>query len=302
MKKKILVTGATGFLGSHIIEELVKAGHHPIILVRPSSNYFRISHLLNNLTVFVLDHIESLNTLFRDYNIGTIIHTANSYGDNGSFFSVLETNVLLPVKLIEIGQRSGLELFINTDSFFAKKEFEACYMKDYTTSKRILESFLKDSGTKLRIANLRLEHIYGERDSDKKFIPQIIKQLCANESNILLTHGNHLRDFIYISDVVKAYIKVMEYAGSATGFEEYEVGTGSNMSVRDFVEKLAVLLKSRSKLLFGSIPVKPGEIEASVANISKLEQLGWKPLMNVSEAIGNIVKSSTAIQDESIKI
>lgn len=287
---KILLTGANGFLGSEILNELIAEGYSPIILIRKTSNLWRIENLLSNCEVFILDEgMTNLKTVFEENKIKGIIHTATDYGRDQSLINILKVNVLLPIEMIEYGIGNGLETFVNADTFFAKPEFQQSYLSNYTESKRILERLLLTLSEHLNVRNIRLEHIYGERDSEAKFVTTIFNKLINNEPEILLTEGTQKRDFIYVKDAAKAFIKVLKNTTNKKKYCEFQVGNGQSISVRTFVEQMAEITESKSSLKFGALPARTGEIEDSFANTATLNEIGWKPNYSISQAVNNMI-------------
>jgi nucleoside-diphosphate-sugar epimerase len=289
--KHILLTGGNGFLGSFILKKLLEESFVPILLLRENANLWRIKDLLPFCKIYTIPQSgKDYSTLFDLYNIDAIIHTATDYGRNSSLSDLLKTNVLFPIELLENGLKKELKLFINTDSFFAKPEFDQLYLKNYTGSKRILEKLLREFTGEIKIANLRLEHVFGENDSEDKFMTSILKKLLGNESQIELTEGLQKRDFIYAEDVASAYISVLKNLEDLEKYQEFEIGSGISITVRSLIEQMAASTKSTSRLEFGSLPTREGEIKDSYASIKQLEKIGWKPVYKLNSAINNIVK------------
>jgi len=291
--ENILVTGANGFLGSHLLRKLIEKGYKPIAYLRHSSDIRRIESLQGRYVPFITaqNSEREIDELFKSNKIDAILHTATHYGRNSSLSDVINTNVVFPLTLIETGLKHHLKLFINTDTFFGKKEFLLDYLNEYTTSKRIFEGLLPNLASKLKIVNLRMEHIYGENDSESKFVTSILKQLIKGTERILLTEGVQKRDFIYIEDAVNAYISVLQHNDMLKDYNEFEVGTGQSISVKQFVEKIAELSSGEHLLNFGAIAPRNGEIPDSFANIKPLSELGWKVEYDLDTAIKRILKS-----------
>ncbi|PQA90539.1 Nucleoside-diphosphate-sugar epimerase [Chryseobacterium piscicola] len=288
MASNILLTGASGFLGSHILKELLQKKYNVVILKREESNLYRIENL-KNFSVFTLKKdYSNFNELFTHFKIDTIIHLATEYGRNLSFSKVLEANVLLPIKLLEASNKTHLKLFVNTDSFFSKfSDYQ--YLQPYIKTKKIFLDYLKDIED-VKVINLQLEHIYGEFDSDSKFITSVMKQMINNVENIELSAGEQKRDFVYVADVVSAYMKILEKENELPFFETFEVGTGHSLSVREFVEKMYSTTKSESNLLFGKLTTRINEIQDSKANNLSLKNLGWNPIYTHKAALERILK------------
>jgi len=287
MQNKILLTGATGFLGSHLLKRLIATGADVVILIRETSNKERIKKLEGFSTFTINQQLSNIDALFEMYPIDTIIHLATDYGRNVPYSSVLESNVLLPIKLIESADKHKLNLFVNTDSFFSKFS-NYSYLREYIMSKKILTDHLK-SLSDLQVFNLQLEHIYGELDSETKFFTSVMKRMLVNEKVIELTEGNQKRDFIYVLDVVDAYIAVLTNTKALGQYVDFEVGTGNSLSVMDLVLKIHQITESKSELLFGALTGKINEIQDSKANNLSLRKIGWNPKFTVETAIKRIV-------------
>lgn len=291
--KHILITGSTGFLGSKIVKKFVEQGYDVVALVRKNSRLKRINDIEGHLDIFFLDeNLNNLNILFETYKIETIIHTATEYGRNSKTSNVFITNVILPIRLIEIGLENGLKNFLNSDSFFGKSEFQNVnYLSDYTTSKKYFLDYLISNSKNFKAVNLRLEHVFGEFDSDTKFVTSILYKLLNHENEILLTDGLQKRDFVYVEDVVCAYFKVFTNIDMIDNLTEFEIGRGESVTVRQFVQLMANQTKSKSKLIFGGISNKKNEIPNSVANIKLLQNLGWQPKYDLNTAIAKMIES-----------
>jgi nucleoside-diphosphate-sugar epimerase len=286
----ILITGATGFLGSHIVNTLSQHRYKIIVLKRLKSDTFRIYKNLDKVKVYNLEEIE-LKDIFIDNKIDTIIHCATEYGYKSYYFDILKANVIFPLELIEIGIQHKLKNFINTDTFFAKSEHKYQYLNQYTDSKRYFKSLLTNFSSQLQIVNMRIEHVFGENDAENKFVSQILSSLIENKDSIPLTNGSQKRDFIYVKDVVEAYQTIINSIEMLSGFSEFEVGLGYSISVKEFVKKMALATNSSSHLNFGELLTRPGEIINSQAYNEPLKALGWQPKYTIDDAILELVSS-----------
>ncbi|WP_022854419.1 NAD-dependent epimerase/dehydratase family protein [Thermodesulfatator atlanticus] len=282
MKKTILLTGATGFLGSHLAERFVHEGYKVIILKRSFSDIWRIQHIINKLICYDIDKI-SLVKPFEEYEIDVVIHTATKYGRKGeSVREIVEANLYFPLQLLEISISFNTGTFLNTDTILCK------YLNYYSLSKKQFVEWLKIFSEKIRVINLKLEHIYGEKDDTTKFIPWIINQLLKNVEEIKLTEGKQKRDFVYVQDVVEAYYMVLIHIDNLEKrFYEYEIGSGNSMQIRTLVELIKKLTGNNKTFLhFGALPYRENEIMESRANLEMIKRdIGWFPKVSLEEGL-----------------
>lgn len=278
--KTILITGINGFLGSHLAKVL-KNDYKVIGLEYSIKNLFR----LTDESFKVYDNDYDLIKIFEKYDIFAIFHMATFYRKESSIKSLFETNILLPIKLLEISEKFGVKAFFNSDSFFNSGKYSYSYLSEYTLSKKQSLEWLKLLKNKCKLINMKIFHMYGLGDSSTKFIPKIIMDIKSNKKTIHLTSGLQKRDFIYVSDVVNAYAKVLQNLDKIENYIEFEVGTGVSISIRDFVSCVKVLSESQSDLCFGSLPMRDGEIMLSKAKNDGLLELGWLPKVSIKNGI-----------------
>lgn len=297
----ILLTGATGFLGSRLLRSLLADGHDVVAIKRSFSDTVRIEKYLEH------DHLHLSNIdesdpkeLFDKFPIETIIHTATEYGrGNIPVFRVLEANLILPLRLAEIGVEKGIRCFINTDSYFNKANGSYSNLLNYSLSKKSLVLWLKQLSNRLRIINVVLEHIYGPDDSKLKFIESVIQQIAVEKvPRVSLTHGHQRRDFVYLDDVVSAYIKLVEYGRNHDfGYKVFEVGTGQSTQIRDIAEFIKHRSNSPTILGYGDIPYRHDEMMDSKADLTQLRELGWKPTTHIEQGLSAILDEYGARKD-----
>ena len=122
---RILLTGATGFVGSHILEGFLNDQHEVYIVKRSYSNTERIQHVLDKCIVYNLDESD-IKEIYAETSIDCVVHCATYYGRNDrECMKNLESNLLFPLELISLGIENGVKYFINTDSFFGN-QIENC--------------------------------------------------------------------------------------------------------------------------------------------------------------------------------
>lgn len=282
--KTVLLTGATGFLGSHLLESLLSGGYELVILKRSTSDTWRIKHLLSKVKIYDVD-TQNVEQAFMDQSIDAVIHTACSYGRNGESISeIVDSNLIFGLKLLDACLKYNVGVFCNTDTLLNKG------LNDYALSKNQLTEWLKQKSDQIQIINMKLEHMYGPKDDSTKFVSWLLSQIKDGVAEVQLTSGEQRRDFIYIADVVSAYLKVLEKADELQQYCEFEVGTGESIPVKSFIKILErsyedIFSSSSTFLKFGAIPYREGEVMEFRVDNSSLIDLGWEPVYSLVQGV-----------------
>lgn len=290
MQNNILLTGATGFLGSHLLESFISQGFDVAVIKRSTSDLWRISHLFGKFKIYNIDNF-NFKTIFEEFKPEIIVHTACSYGrNNETIIDVVNTNLIFGLELLEESIKNNVKTFINTDSLLPRN------INDYSLSKAQFTDWLKKKSNQIQVVNFRIEHMYGVKDDNNKFIPWLINTMKNGDEQINLTSGIQMRDFIYISDIVNAFNLIIQKRESLSAWNEFEVGTNTFIEVREFVLKIAELLEIKynkviiPRLKFGAIPYRKEEIMIPKLNNKELIDLGWDYKVDINEGIEKIIK------------
>lgn len=285
----ILLTGSTGFLGSYLLKSFVKSGYEVIALKRSTSNTYRINDYLKKVTLYNIDKV-NLEDIFKKHKINIVINTVTNYGriDN-KISSILDTNLIFGLKLLEESVNSNAKAFINTDTLLERN------INAYALSKAQLVDWMKFlSNKQTKMINIKIEHMYGALDDENKFIYWLINKLKQNVEKIDLTSGVQKRDFIYIDDIVSAYEIIIQNINTFSNYEEFELGSGNSIEVKNFVEKIYQEISNKqtlsTKLNFGAVSYRDNENMNIQANIEKLTNLAWKPKVSIKDGIKKILE------------
>lgn len=195
--KKVLMTGATGFLGSRLAEALVHQGHDVTVLVRPTSVLTKIRQIENCLHIIRSVNPEDAFNSKGPFQV--VIHTATCYGRDGEALDVVDANLILPLKLLRLMRQHGGGAFFNTDSFFTKSDLVHDYLPDYTITKKLFREigWIYSQKNNLQFLNLTLEHLYGRGDGSGKFITMLVRQLTTSVPK-LISHRGSRCEILYI--------------------------------------------------------------------------------------------------------
>lgn len=292
--KNILLTGATGFLGSALAHHWVRAGHKISVLLRPTSEIVRIEDLMNSILLYRCDSDDEVLSTIEKIAPDYIVHTACSYGRAGeNLISIFDANVRFGLLLLEGASRLGKQVaFLNTGTILESSVSSYAMAKNSFSILGALQAGW--GGRSVQFVNIALQHMYGPGDDKSKFTTYVIKSCFDNVERLRLTSGVQERDFIYIEDVVSAYDVILSNVSNFACAEEIEVGCGDAVSVKNFVELVHSMTASQTLLEFGAVPYRANEAMLLVADISRLRSLGWTPKISLKVGVQKIIDKDCA--------
>lgn len=284
----IVISGASGFLGSHLTRHFARQGHRIVALMRARSSLRRLRDVLNLIHTAPADG-DSLGGVLRAHApVAAVIHTATHYGRAGSSWTELvETNLCWSMRLAEAAIEAQATCFLNAGSALPPG------VSPYALSKFQFSQWLERLAQRapVQFVDVKLETMYGEDDNPEQFIPYLILNCMKHTERIALTSGEQRRDFIYIQDVVAAFARLVAFYALERGrspdgkLATYAVGSGVATPVRQVAELIHALTRSRSALDFGAKPQRPHEVMWSQADLSAMRALNWSPQVDLREGV-----------------
>lgn len=293
MQLKIIITGITGFIGSHVARLLINSGHYVIgVRHEKDTDLGKIADIIEQIKFYNTSELEKI---FSDeVNIDAVVHLATAYGHDRNHNAVFSANVELPFKLMSLAIQYKVPHFVNTDTFSSSNASgNYDYLREYSLSKRQCLAWAELFAEQkiLKVTNMKLFHVYGIADNANKFVSQIVSRCITNEPEIALTSGEQRRDFVYVTDVAAAYLVAL-IKPPASFMRYLDVGTGKTISVRNLVEKIHTKTNSASLLQFGCLAQRAGEFTEAVANPRELVALGWLPHYDTDAGLDEIIRIS----------
>lgn len=286
----ILITGATGYLGSHLVRACLQDEWEVRILARPESDPWRLVDVMPCIRRFDVrgpdDEATMVAALAAMGPADSVVHCATAYGRKGETeVQVSAANRELPATLLACAVRAGVGHFVNTDTVLPAAA------NSYAATKAVFRDLARGAAVagKITVSNLALEHFYGPGDDDTKFPTWVARQCLSNTPELKLTAGTQLRDFLYIDDVIAAYRAVLYAPATPHRWGSWRVKSGQPISIRRFVEMIHDLCDSDTMLNFGAVPsrIEP-EAEASFPDFAA-SNAGWSPEWSIEDGLTSLV-------------
>lgn len=289
MKKNILITGITGFLGSSLAKLFLSKGYCVIGLKRSFSDTSNISEVLGdkNLILYDIDVIK-LEEVFINNHIDIIINSATSSSNRGGdICQIMDANVIFPLKLLECAYKNGCKQFVNSGVFIPNE-----YVDTYYYCKKIFLDAMLEYSKYIKIVDVHLQMLYGKNSSDTQFVSKVILGFLNEIECLNLTKGLQKRDFVYIDDAVSAFDTIVKNIDSLqSNYTKIELGNGASVTIKYLIETLKELTNNKvTKLNFGSIEYRDNEIMDLQANTELLRSLGWIPKVNFEDGLKKTVE------------
>lgn len=286
----ILLTGASGFLGSALALHLLDARHQVALLLRPTSRLDRLRGMDSAFDIGRCATDDEVDTFVRRVRPEAVIHTACAYGRQGeSLLQLVDANLRLGLVILQALQRTERPVtFINTGTVLAPEVSPYALTKhQFAEWGRFLAA---QSAGQLRFINVLLQHMYGPGDDASKFTTHVLHACHRNEPALKLTAGEQTRDFIYIDDVVSAYSALLEQRAQLGPVLDIEVGSGVAPTIREFVETVHRLTASHTELLFGALPYRANEAMHCQADIEHMKTLSWQPRFDLEAGLKKTIE------------
>jgi CDP-paratose synthetase len=292
--EQILITGANGYLGSKLIEWLLRRNVSVVALVRSTSNLQRLLPFVGhaNFSIYKFSSVATLGELFQRFNIKTIIHLATSYGRKGETEAdVYKANVEFPLSLLEIACQYPNIWWINTHTSLSEE------VNHYARTKHEFLGILNNYSTRVLVTNLILEYFYGFGDDEWKFIPMLFRHFRAGTKEVPLTSGEQTRFFYHIDDVVEAFgltlgnSKRVTHNGKLVSLHVCTQVLSEQISIRQLAETCRTVAGAEAitDLSFGILKNRPQEYDLSnTFKYPSITCLGWQPKTSLNDGLTTV--------------
>ncbi len=304
--KKVFVTGADGFIGSHLCEELVNIGAKVTALVQYNSlknigNLAYLSEEIRNKMEIVFGDIqdpELMKKLIEGcevvFHLAALIAIPYSYLAPDAY---VQTNILGTLHILQACRTNKVAKILHTST--SETYGSALYtpideqhplqaQSPYSATKigadKLCESFYKSFG--VPVVTVRPFNTFGPRQSDRAIIPTIISQLAAGKKELTLGAISPVRDFLYVKDNVGGYLKIAQSSGCDG--EVINLGTGVGITIGDLAQKIMKLMGKEAKIICKNERKRPtkSEVQQLICNNAKARKLiNWEPKHSLDQGL-----------------
>lgn len=309
--KKVLVTGADGFIGSHLVEKLLSLGFDVKAFVYYNS--FNSWGWLDTLSKNELSEIEVISGDIRDTdgvrealkNVNTVYHLAALIAIPFSYHSpasYVDTNIRGTLNVLQAARELGTSrvLITSTSEVYGSAKFvpitenhpyhgQSPYSATKIGADRLAEAFYRSFSMPITI--VRPFNTYGPRQSARAIIPTIITQLLCGSNTIKLGSLTPTRDFNYVKDTVNGFIKIAE--SEKTIGEEVNIASGYEISMKTLAEELIHEINPEAKIELDKDRIRPkkSEVTRLLGSNEKLKKLtSWKQQFTFKEGIKETIE------------
>jgi nucleoside-diphosphate-sugar epimerase len=294
---RIFVTGATGFLGSYVVADLIDQGHDVAVLLRPGVRPWRLAGRQDRFSAIsgTLDDLAAIAHGLRSFRPDAVVHLAwRGVGNSERNSKDQARNVLDTVELIDLAADAGATVFVGAGSQAEYGPYDRAIVESDPPRPTTLYGIAKlASGLmaerrcaerKLRFAWLRIFSIYGPKDNEAWLIPSLIRTLRAN-GHMALTACEQRWGFLHVRDAAAA-VRCVITSPAAQGI--FNLGSPEAPQLRETVTRLRDHIGA-GELGFGEVPYRPDQVMVLAADVTRLEGLGWRPIIALDQGLRETV-------------
>lgn len=300
MRKRILVTGGAGFLGSHLCERLLKEGHDVIC----ADNFFtgskdNIRHLLDNPYFELMRHDVTFPLFVEVDEIYNLACPASPIHYQHDPVQTTKTSVHGAINVLGLAKRVGAKVFqASTSEVYGDPEIHpqpeeyrgnvnpigprACYDEGKRCAETLFFDYHRQHGVKIKVA--RIFNTYGPRmhPNDGRVVSNFIMQALRNDPITIYGDGLQTRSFCYCDDLIEGFVRMMATPDDITG--PINLGNPGEFTMKQLAEKIIEIIGSKSTLTYEDLPVDdPLQRKPIIEKAQK--HLGWEPKIALDEGL-----------------
>ncbi|WP_114965643.1 UDP-glucuronic acid decarboxylase family protein [Alkalilacustris brevis] len=303
-RKRILVTGGAGFLGSHLIDRLLDLGHEVLCVDNLFTGTKRnIEHLHTNPRFEFMRHDVTFPLYVEVDEIWNLACPAAPIHYQHDPVQTTKTSVHGAINMLGLAKRLGCRIFqASTSEVYGdptahpqREEYwgnvnpigpRSCYDEGKRCAETLFFDYHRQMGLDIKVA--RIFNTYGPRmhPKDGRVVSNFIVQALRGEDITIYGDGGQTRSFCYVDDLIEGFLRLMDSPGGFTG--PVNLGNPGEFTIRELAEKVIALTGSRSKLTFHPLPQDDPMQRCPDIGLARRE-LGWEPKVALEEGLGRTV-------------
>ena len=261
--RKILITGATGFIGSNLCNKLVSLDYDISIITRKNSNYNNIKNIIDKVDIFIYDNdIDNLIDYFNNRKFDLVIHLASSSiveHNKDNINVILDSDLKFSINILEAMRYSKSKNILNTSTYFIHYKNEnynpnSLYAIMKKTFEDILKFYNEDYG--INYISIELFDNYGFNDTRNKLLELIHKASLTNEV-LNMSDGYQILNLTYIDDIINGYLIAIDMLLNSRGInKKYTLKSNDNITIRNLVNLYEKISNKKINVNYGAIPYR----------------------------------------------
>lgn len=291
MKKKAIVTGGTGFVGSNLSRELLKQGWEVSIISQKEFGYKNIEDIKNDLNIFEYEgDIRKLINFFKDSKANVVFHLASVFISEHKSDDVnllIDSNLKFGAHILEAMKESSTKFIINTGTSWQHYNNEdynpvCLYAATKESFEKLMEYYIQ--GENIRAITLKLFDTYGETDTRPKLI-NLLNKFSREKTLLDMSPGDQVIDLVHVDDVVNAFIKAYEYLSkkNEVKYEKYAVSSGKELKLKELISIYEEVTGNKILINWGGRSYRKREVMNLWRNFKKLPN--WNCTIDITEGL-----------------
>jgi nucleoside-diphosphate-sugar epimerase len=297
---RVVVTGASGFIGAQVTKILLDRNHQVTLLIMPGDPMIRLQHVQNRFETITarLEDTKLLEKSISRFKPEACIHLAwyaepGKYLDSAQNIQSLASSLSLLQTLIKGGCRqivaAGTCFEYDTNFGYLHEDTPARPASLYAAAKLACCLIGRQLAVQAKISFAwgRIFYPYGPQEDQRRLVPAAIKAL-KQGNPFPASRGDQVRDYIHVADVAAAFCTLMEKRADGV----FNISTGFPVSIRQLLETIGKLLNRGDLIQLGALPYRNWEPPFICGDNTRLRNLGWKPFYSLPDGLSDTIHSA----------
>lgn len=289
--KNIVVSGATGFVGSNLVRFLLKKDFRIYIILRPDSDLTNLIDIKEDIEIFRYDNeISSLIEFMNNTKPITVFHLASNFiaeHESYQIDSLIQSNITFGLHLLEAMKVSGVKELINTSTswqHYNNDDYNPVCL--YAATKQAFESLIEYyvQAEQFKVISLKLFDTYGETDTRPKLI-NLLNKFADEKTELNMSPGEQILNLVHISDVCNAYYLAFQFIQqeSFKGHIDYSIESNESFKLKDIISLFEKITGKEINVNWGGKDYRKREVMEVWINGNRLPN--WKPMISLEEGL-----------------